>query len=267
MKRSLKRFGIGIVIAAAVTVVVIAVSFNSIVRSAVLKLGPKMTRTTVKLDTIRLSPITGRGQVRGLEIGNPEGFATADAIRIGTLNIAMKPLSILSRVVDIESILIDAPEITFEMGIGENNLRRIVKNLRGDVKSPVAGEQVAREEQGPRRKVMINDLVIRNARVSLRSTVLQGVEGTVLIPEIHLMDIGRERGGVSFEEAIATVLNAIVKGSTSGFDGTDKLLGKSLSGLLKKARHGKSSDGQGKAQNPPSSPPSTNQQAQDINSP
>src|SRR5439155_11459191 len=92
-------------------------------------IGPKLTQTDVKLDAVSLSLLSGSGKIKGLVVGNPEGFKTPSAITVGTASLAVKPASLLSDKVLIQSINVQGPEITFETDLRANNLSKIRANL------------------------------------------------------------------------------------------------------------------------------------------
>jgi hypothetical protein len=223
MKKTAKWTVTVLVVLLAVILLVATTSLNAIVRSAVVTVGPKLTRTEVKLDRVNISLFSGRGRIQGLEIGNPKGYDAPTAIKVGDFEIAIKPSSLLSRVVVIESILIDSPEITYEMGMGDSNLGRLMKNLGGG--SPAGKETAKAKPSGEGKKVQINDLVIRNGKIRLSAKGMGGAAGAVALPTIHLTDIGKGSGGASMAETIALVLNTLLKGSGAVVKDAGKLLG------------------------------------------
>ena len=77
MKRALKWI-VSVVIAVVIVVfLVLTLGLSGIVSRAVTGIGPKLTKTSIKLDEVSLSVLTGKGHIRGLEIGNPEAKALA----------------------------------------------------------------------------------------------------------------------------------------------------------------------------------------------
>ena len=69
-------------------------------------------KVQVKLDSVNLSLLSGSGKVQGLIVGNPEGFKTPQAISVGAASLALQPASLLADKIVVESINVQAPEIT-----------------------------------------------------------------------------------------------------------------------------------------------------------
>src|SRR5262245_56162367 len=85
-----------------------------IVKSGVEKVGPEVTKVPVKLDSANISIFNGSGQLKGFVLGNPEGFKTPEAVKVGTVAVSLVPRSVLSDKVVVRSIRVEAPEITYE---------------------------------------------------------------------------------------------------------------------------------------------------------
>ena len=62
-------------------------------------------------------------------VGNPEGYQTPSAIKLGDIALAVEPGSLLSDTLVVDEINIQAPEITFEGTLSGNNLSKILQNL------------------------------------------------------------------------------------------------------------------------------------------
>ncbi|MDC3261871.1 hypothetical protein OAU76_01745 [bacterium] len=63
--------------------VIIVLNLGSGLKVAIESLGPEVTQSSVTLDKAEISLISGEGSLRGLIIGNPEGFATERAFSLG----------------------------------------------------------------------------------------------------------------------------------------------------------------------------------------
>lgn len=110
-------------------VFVVFLSLNSIVKKGFEAVGPKLTQVEMRLAGVNLSPLSGSGQLKGLFIGNPQGFKTESAIQVGEVKVAMKPMSLLSDTIVVEDVTVQAPEITFEWSLSGSNLGKILANL------------------------------------------------------------------------------------------------------------------------------------------
>jgi len=206
---------------------------NKTVKKGVETMAPKLTGTAVRIDGVSISPFSGKGEITGLMIGNPQGFHTDAAIRLNTLRIAMVPKSLLSGRLDIKQIVIDGPEITYEKALNGNNINRIMQNIQ----STSGGKKsAAQENSGP--QLLIEDLLIRNGTIRLSTTLMQGQTLSVPLPEIHLRDIGKKSNGTSVEEVATRVFGAVNREVATAVAGSGRVLKDTAATLGEKAKEG-----------------------------
>src|SRR5688572_31609281 len=80
------------------------VLLGSVVKAGVEKVGPMVTKVPVKLDAATLSLFSGKGELKGFEVGNPEGYKTANAIKVGSVGVSVVPKSVFGNKVIVRSI-------------------------------------------------------------------------------------------------------------------------------------------------------------------
>ena len=241
MKKLEKIFwgGVLIVVVLALVVIVVASLFlGDIVKKGVETVGPKITQVPVKVDEVRVTLLTGSASVKGLVVGNPEGYQTPQAISAGLISVGVNPLSVLSDKIVIRSLHVESPEITFEGGLGGNNLSKILDNVNASAHSasnPGAVSTNAPAEAKPSKKLEVDDLLITGAKAHVDLTDLGGKEMTLSLPPIHLVDLGKNQEGITATELTRSVLDAIVTATLKAVskNGTD--LGKNAANLLKGA--------------------------------
>src|SRR5881409_1074426 len=122
----------GIVVLLVLLVVAVGVSIyflGSIVKKGVETVGPQITGTEIKLDSATLSLLSGSGKLKGLLVGNPEGFKTESAIKVGSVSVGVVAGSVFSDKVRVTQVNVQAPEITFEGGLKGNNLSKLLDNV------------------------------------------------------------------------------------------------------------------------------------------
>jgi hypothetical protein len=188
-------------------------SIDVIVKLALEYYGPQVTGVTVKVDDVKLSPSDGRGSLKGVEIGNPQGFSAARAARLGEISVSVDPATIRAPVVLIHEIIIEAPLITYERSGKSTNLDTIAKNIEGYVKASESspdGKQAS--GKSVRHKFIIERLAIRGAKVTMTNPALRGQGVTFDLPDIELRDVGKREGGVTASEAARLVTNALIAG-------------------------------------------------------
>jgi hypothetical protein len=229
--KTLFKVGAIIILLIVVALVTIGVYLNSMIKAGVEAVGPKITRTTMRLDAVDLSPFSGQGRLKGLVVGNPQGFQTESAFKLADAKVHVDLKSALSDKLVIKEILIDGPEITYEAGPSGSNISKIQENVAAFGKS-VAPKETA-ESKSPKKdptqkKVQINDFILKNGKVTMSATMIKGQALTVPLPDIHLRDIGKDSGGVTVQKAAAEVFAAINKSVIQAVASSGKLLEKGI---------------------------------------
>jgi len=212
MKRGIMFGVIAILVIIVGAIVYVMGSLDSIIKAAVEDYGSEIIQADVSLDKVKIEPTSGEGSLSGLTVGNPKGFKSDSAFRLGEVSVALDIATVTEDVIVIKKIVIDAPEITYELGKGGDNLRAIQKNV-DDYAAQFAsdeGAEVEPESSGEGPKLVIQDLYVRNGKIE---AVIPGLGGEkklgASLPEIHLSDIGKEGEGATPGEVVKKVLGAV----------------------------------------------------------
>lgn len=212
MGRGLK-IGLGVLVAVVALlgaiVFFVASSLDTLVTAAVERYGSEMTQTRVDLNDAAISTSSGEGSLSGLTVGNPRGFETHNAVRMGDITIALDLGTITDDLIVIKEIAITEPEITYELAADGDNLSIIRRNV-GDYmdKHPSSSDG----GEGP--KLVIENLYVRKGSVRVSAAGLSGRTLTAPLPDLHLEDIGQGDGGATPGEAVARVLGAVQENVT-----------------------------------------------------
>ena len=196
MKKIIIRTLIVLVVVAILAAVAVGLFLDKAIKTGVETFGPKLTKVDIKLASVSLSLLSGSGSIKGLVVGNPEGYKTPSAINVGVASLALKPGSLLSDKVVIKSINVQAPEITFETVLRHNNLSKILANVEeatgGGTKEPGKPQEPSQpREAKPAKKLQVDDFVISGGKIHVSVTALGGKTATVPLPEIRLTDLGK----------------------------------------------------------------------------
>jgi uncharacterized protein involved in outer membrane biogenesis len=229
MKKIWIRIVIGLVVLLIAAVLVAGFSLGGIVKRGIETIGPKLTKVDIKLDKVGLSLFSGSGKIDGLVVGNPEGFKTPQAIRVGSASLALSPGSLLSDKIVIKSIQVEAPEITYEIGAGGSNLKKILANL--DESTGSANAAAKPKEAGPGRKLEVDDFLITGAKLHLGITALGSA--TVPLPAIHLTGLGKGDAGITAADLTKRVLAAIEQAAAKAATDSAGAVAKSATSLVK----------------------------------
>jgi uncharacterized protein involved in outer membrane biogenesis len=217
MKKWIIRSLIALVILLLLVVFAVGLFLDAAVKRGVETVGPMLTKVPVKLDSVSLSVLSGSGKIKGLVVGNPEGFKTLAAIQLGAATLSLKPGSVLADKVIIKSINVQAPEITYETNLKQSNIGKILANLEADTGSDQAQPAQPKEAKGkPQeanagKKLEVDDFVISGGKIHLSLTVMGGKSATVPLADIHLTDLGTGPEGITAGEITKRVLQAIEK--------------------------------------------------------
>ncbi len=251
----MKKILVRLCLALAVLLVLVALGIHFFLDGAVKRgvetVGPKLTQVDVKLDSVHISILSGSGKIKGLVAGNPAPYKTPHSISVGSISLALKPTSLLADKLIIQSINVEAPEITFEGGLSGNNLSKILANLNESTSGP-GGTNVAnatpKEQKKANKKLEVDDFTLTGAKLTANITDL-GKTVTIPLPTIHLQNLGTGPDGITAAELTKEIISAIEKESlkavasdtadlSKAAEALTKGLGKNSSGTVSNLTHG-----------------------------
>ncbi len=209
MKRWLLIGGIGVVAIIGIVVFVFS-SLDSIVKAAVEKFGSEATGAKVTLNTVKISPTDGKGMIAGLTLGNPAGFKTGYAVKVGKADIIIDMATLTKSTVVIKEIRINSPDVIFEQGSNGSNFDAIRKNVEKYIGGTGGGES---GEKSGGKKLIIENFIITNGTVNVSAAILGGRKVTASLPDIHLRNIGKKENGVSPGTVAKKIIAAIGGGA------------------------------------------------------
>jgi len=216
MKKILLGIVVGVVVLGVVAVFVIASMLDSIVKVGLEKIGPQVTQTPFKLDQVKIGICSGSGTLKGLVLGNPEGYKSDFAIKVGTVTVSVEPKSLLSEKIHVREVVLLEPEITFEGSLGsKDNLSKIMENVQaaaggksGGPAQPAPGSA----EKGAGKKLQVDHFLLRGAKVHVNMGLggLGAAKTSVPLPEIELKNLGQGSDGLTGAELTQVVLKEVV---------------------------------------------------------
>ncbi len=237
MKKILIRVALVLVVLLVIAVVAIALSLDKIIKKAVETVGPQLTQVEIRLDGVSVSPLSGGGSIKGLFVGNPQGYKTPSAIQVGRASLSVQPSSLLSDKIVIRSIDVQAPEITFEGDLKGNNISQLLKNVEA---STGGGEAKPEQPQpapaaGAGKKLQVDDFVISGGKIKLSTGLLAGKAVTVPLPTIHLTGLGTGPDGITAGDLTRRVLSEVNKETLSAVTDALAKVGKEAAGAAQEA--------------------------------
>jgi uncharacterized protein involved in outer membrane biogenesis len=204
----------------AIIVVVLLSRGGTIVMTAVNTVGPQMLGVPVSLTNASFSPLRGEVTLQGLHVGNPDGFKTPSLFDVATVEIGVDVASLFRDTIHIRRVHIENPKITYEKGNDSDNISVITDRLSGKKQRAPAGEgatppppkppqEKSPAEKKPEKKVIIDELIVKDPQLNASLTALGGHYLAVSLGTINVKDIGKEQGGVTFQEAIKIIVKSI----------------------------------------------------------
>lgn len=241
MKKRIVRIVLGLVVILVVVGVVALLFIGTIVKTGVEKVGPVVTKVPVTLDSASLSLFSGSGKLKGFVVGNPEGYKAKEAIKVGTMSVAIEAGSVFKEKKHIRTIQVEAPEITYETGLTGSNLGKILDNVSGsaeqDQKAPT------KKEQTTKTKLQVDEFVITGGQIHVGASMLGST--TIPLPEIRLSKLGEGPDGITPAELSKKVLSAVLDATTKAVAANagklgeaGKALGTTATDQLKKSGSG-----------------------------
>jgi hypothetical protein len=225
MKKWIIRIAVGVIALLVIGIIVTVFFLGSIVKTGFETVGPKLTKVDMRLGAANISPFSGSCELKDMFIGNPEGFKTPSAIKVGDVKVTVKISSLLSDVIEVEEINIQSPEITLEGTFSGSNLGKILDNLNA-----AAGGAEAKKPEQPKKqkKVFIKDVVVNGGKINMSMTGLGGSAVPIPLPPVHLQNIGSKENGVTTAQAAQTIMKEVVSSVTTAASTAATDLGKGV---------------------------------------
>lgn len=232
-------------------------AFSSLVKAGVETYGPRITQTKVTLGGVSASLFGGSATIENLVIGNPAGFKSDQAMSVRKASVTVEPGTVMKDVVHIKDIAITAPQITYEMGQGSNNLSVLQKNIAKASQTPGTQPPAQKDQAaGPEKKFIIDRLVISDAQATAAMTQLSGVASAVgqgsniavTLPTIDMRDLGKKEGGLPPAKIAEQVMAKLQEQAQQAVSAQAKdlmgNLGKGAGGVLDQGASGASGVGE-----------------------
>jgi uncharacterized protein involved in outer membrane biogenesis len=122
--------GVGAVVLIIIIVVVVGLSkLGPIIKTAINTYGPRITKTEVRVGDVGISIFSGEAKLKDFFLGNPKGFRSAQAMRVGSIFVGVNEKSLAGDTIIIEKIEVVRPDITYEKSGGGDNFNAILSNV------------------------------------------------------------------------------------------------------------------------------------------
>lgn len=200
-------------------------NLDGLVQAAIGKYGSAMTGATVQVAGVKIKATDGQGTIKGLLVGNPAGFKTPYAVKADSIELEVDVASLTKDVVLVKKIVVLSPEVIYEKGDTMTNVDALQANIARYL-GPSTNSR-------PGKKLIVQEFTIRGAKAQASAAFMNGKTVTVALPDLHLRDLGKAKGGLTPGELGLEITNAVEKRLT-GAVSFDKLMN-SVGGALDKA--------------------------------
>jgi len=205
MSKKFLYLGGGVLVLGLVAFVTLQFFLGSVVTAGVNNFAPQLTQTTVVLQSANISPLSGRGTLHGLVVGNPKGWSENNLCSLGKIHLDVAPFSLLGDHIIVNEIAIDAPEFNYETKIIASNVADLLKNIEAAMGGKGTTPQ-ATTKSGQPIKFEVKKFRMTNGKVRLGVGV---AAMTLPMPPIELDDLGTKEGGITPDQLVFAVMKSV----------------------------------------------------------
>lgn len=181
-------------------------NLDGLIRRTVEDQGSALIGAPIRLDSVHIDTRSGAGELRGLTIGNPPGFATPHLLQVARVRVEVDVRTLGAPVVVIPLLEIEAPDVIYEKGATQSNVEAIQSHLARQIEQ---GTPDAGADGKPPRRYIVGRLQLLRPRAQASAPILQGRTVSLNLPEMDLRDLGKAEGGLTAGELGAQVARAL----------------------------------------------------------
>ena len=149
-----------IVVMIIVVVVLIASNLGPMIKTAVNKYGPEITKTDVRLGDVNISIFSAEAKLKDFFLGNPKGFESPYAMKVGSIHLNVDEKSITGNPIIIDKIEVLAPEISYEKIGKTDNFMAILNNVKKTAGADKKAAQKQSDKKDSGKKIIIRKLFV-----------------------------------------------------------------------------------------------------------
>ena len=193
---------------------------NTAFKSDAAAYASKITGTNVSITAVTLNPLEGTVSLRGLDIGNPKGFESKNAIEFGSIYSNVELKSLLTDKIVINEVSLRGANIYYELKGNQDNIRKLMNNIKSNSSKISSGSgSSGSSDSGSKSKP--KDFVIKKLNVTDSSLVLAAKlfeleeDKTLEVNDIHLTNVTKSNSKAVAKQLsnqlIAQITQALIK--------------------------------------------------------
>jgi hypothetical protein len=201
--------------------VLLVMKVNDLARKGIEQGSSYALGVPTTLEGVSLGIFSGQFGMTGLNVGNPSGYASPHFLKLGSGNVAVNLQTLNQPVVTVPVLAMSDIDVRLERKGGVGNYQAILDNLK-KVTGSGSGSGGGGAPSGPagdEKKLVVNELTIKNVKVHLDMLGADGAVGQVLnsatkitipIDEIKLQNVGKTGTGVGGTGVTMSQLSSII---------------------------------------------------------
>jgi hypothetical protein len=194
-------------------ILVAGLNAGRILKHAVNTYGPARTKTEVRLGDVDIQLFDAQATLKELYIGNPQDFILPKLLSAQSVFIRFERASLLGNPLVLDRLEINAPDIGYEKTLKTDNFKAFLQNMKtspagAPAEQPDNATAASGKKKKKGRKVIIRELVIRNAQVTVIMEPQGGKQQTLTLSELRLNNVGGSAGARP-EKIARQVLSAL----------------------------------------------------------
>jgi uncharacterized protein involved in outer membrane biogenesis len=208
-------------------------NLDAIVKQAIEEQGTAALGTDVRVGSVKISPTTGEGTIRGFRVANPSGFPAGDAFTLGEISLAIDLATVTESPVVVKSVTIGAPVVNAVVDEqGRTNLDELRKNAERNAGGGGASEpDTGGGGSGSEVLIRIDRFRFADGKIAADLSALDQGKVDASLPAIELKKVGGQSGSPPAEvgETIAVAFTQAV-GTAIARSGAHRLIDEKLGG-------------------------------------
>jgi len=184
---------------------VVYAQLGSLVETGIETAGPDTLNVPVAVESVSISPFSGKATIKGLTIGQPTGFGEGPMASLGNFSVKLDTASLLSHHIIIDNLMVDALTLDVRMIDGNTNFKVLQDGLElpedTETSSPVAeSEQIT---------LTIRKLEVRAPRLLAKSDGFLKLDEDIMLADFTLTDMGTDEKGLAPKEIARHIMNTL----------------------------------------------------------
>lgn len=197
MRRALWLIGLTIVVVLVIGIWRFGSTLDERIADLIETKGSEMTGTPVTVSKVEVQLRAGHAEIKELNVGNPEGFPPGQAMTWDMADIVIDLGSLTEEPYVLSKIQVVSPTI---QAVVRKDGKLNLDQIRGEIRRH-AGESEESAEDASKKatRFRVDDFRITGGKILLDASAL-GVEAReVDLPEVHLQNLGGEKGATGPE--------------------------------------------------------------------